>query len=64
MSNKSLTRSIDDRMIAGVLGGFANYFGWDSTLLRVVFIASILLPGPQLILYFAAWIIMPKETYA
>lgn len=60
---KKLTRSTNDKMLAGVLGGFANYFGWDANLLRILFVASILLPGPQVIVYIAAWIIMPKDNY-
>lgn len=63
MNNKSLTRSTNNKMVAGVLGGFAEYFNWDATLLRVIFVASFLMPGPQFLLYLAAWIIMPKETY-
>ena len=63
MNNKSLARSPNNKMVAGVLGGFAEYFNWDATLLRVIFVASFLMPGPQFLLYLAAWIIMPKETY-
>ena len=36
MANKRLTRS-SDRMIAGVCGGIAEYFGWDPTMLRVLY---------------------------
>lgn len=63
MNNKTLTRSANNKMVAGVLGGFAEYFNWDATLLRVLFVASFLLPGPQILLYIAAWIIMPEQEY-
>jgi phage shock protein C len=63
MTNKTLTRSATNKMVAGVLGGFAEYFNWDATLLRVLFVASFLMPGPQLLLYIAAWIIMPEQEY-
>lgn len=63
MNNKSLTRSANNKMVAGVLGGFAEYFDVDVTLLRVLFVASFLLPGPQILLYLAAWIIMPEQKY-
>ena len=41
---KRLVRS-DDRWIGGVAGGVANYFGVDPTLVRILFVASLLLPG-------------------
>lgn len=57
---KRLARS-EDRWIAGVAGGVADYFGLDPTLVRVLFIASCLLPGPQLLLYVILWFIMPDR---
>ena len=36
--HKKLTRSRDNRVIAGVLGGIANYFNWDATLVRIIFV--------------------------
>jgi phage shock protein PspC (stress-responsive transcriptional regulator) len=48
-------------MIAGVCGGIAEYFGWDPTLVRLAFLASLLLPGPQAVAYLVAWIIVPPE---
>ncbi len=38
MSTTTLSRSRNDRMIAGVVGGIAHRFGWSSTLLRVLFV--------------------------
>jgi phage shock protein PspC (stress-responsive transcriptional regulator) len=35
---KTLSRSLNDRMIAGVMGGIAHRFGWNATLLRVVYV--------------------------
>lgn len=58
---RTLYRSRRHRVIAGVCGGLADYFGWDPTLVRMVFVASFLLPGPQAIFYLAAWIIIPNE---
>jgi phage shock protein PspC (stress-responsive transcriptional regulator) len=58
---RRLYRSRDDRWIAGVCGGIAEYFGWNSTLVRLAFVASLILPGTQVIIYLAAWIIMPNE---
>lgn len=61
-NNNVLSRSRNSRMVAGVLGGIAEHFGWDANLLRVVFLVSMLLPGPQLLAYLVAWIIMPDES--
>ncbi len=55
---KRLTRS-DDRWVAGICGGIADYFGVDAALVRVLFVASILLPGPQFFLYLVLWFVMP-----
>lgn len=55
---KRLTRS-EDRWVAGVCGGLADYFGLDPALVRVLFVASVLLPGPQLLIYVILWFVMP-----
>ncbi len=48
-------------MIAGVAAGIADRFGVSRTLVRVLFIASIVLPGPQILLYVALWILIPSD---
>ena len=57
---KRLTRSSSDKMLGGVAGGLAEYFGVDSTWVRIAFAASIILPGPQFLLYLILWIVVPK----
>ena len=61
--HRPLARSMDDRVIAGVVGGIARRFGWNSTLLRIVFavvsIASAAFPG--ILVYLILWVLMPKE---
>lgn len=60
--NKKLTRSRNDRMIAGVCGGLAEYFGWDPTLLRIVYIvATIFTAFAGIIIYVILWIVMPER---
>ena len=58
-----LRRSKSDKMIAGVIGGLAKYFGFDSTLARVLYVilsvVSVAFPG--LVVYIILWIIMPEE---
>ena len=60
---RPFTRSRHDRMVAGVLGGIARRFGWNSTLLRALFvivsIASAAFPG--IIVYLILWLLMPEE---
>lgn len=48
-------------MIAGVCAGIANRYGWSATTVRVIFLLSCLLPGPQFVLYIVLWFLMPKE---
>jgi phage shock protein PspC (stress-responsive transcriptional regulator) len=48
-------------MIGGVCGALAVRFGVSRTLVRLLFVASCLLPGPQILLYVALWIILPSE---
>jgi phage shock protein PspC (stress-responsive transcriptional regulator) len=57
----TLYRPRNGRMIAGVCAGLAIRFGWDPTLVRVIAVLSILLPGPQILAYLLLWIVMPKE---
>lgn len=58
---RRMTRSTSDKWIAGVCGGIADYFGWSSTLVRLLFVASCLLPGPQFIIYLVLWVVIPKR---
>lgn len=48
-------------MIAGVCGGLAERLGWRPTTVRLLFVLSCLLPGPQILIYIALWIIMPNR---
>lgn len=59
---KHLVRSGDDRIIAGVCGGIAEYFGWDSTLIRLIFIITIILGGSGVLAYLILWLILPSPA--
>ena len=61
---QSLYRPRDDRMIAGVCSGIARRFGIEPTIVRILFVASLLLPGPQILIYLAGWLLMPDESLA
>lgn len=57
----TLTRPQHGKVIAGVCAGLAERFGMSSGVVRLLFVLSCLLPGPQFIIYIALWIIMPKR---
>lgn len=56
-----LTRSRHDKMIAGVCAGLARRYGWSTGTVRLLFVLSCLLPGPQFIGYLILWVVIPKE---
>jgi phage shock protein C len=58
---KSLVRPRDNRWIAGVCSGLGYRFGLPPTVVRLLFVLSCLLPGPQVLVYILLWIIMPGE---
>lgn len=66
MSGKSLRRSRQNRMIAGVVGGFARFYDLDATLLRIIFVlVSVFSAGfPGIVIYLILWLLMPLEDEA
>jgi len=48
-------------MIGGVCAAIARRFGISTGLVRALFVISILLPGPQILLYLGLWIFLPSE---
>lgn len=59
--NKKLYRSKNDRMIAGVCGGLADYFNVDSSLVRLAVLFIFLFQGIGLVAYIIAWLVMSEE---
>jgi phage shock protein PspC (stress-responsive transcriptional regulator) len=57
---KKLYRSNDNRWLAGVCGGIAEYFDLDPTLIRVLFILFGFVVGGGLVIYLILWLIMPQ----
>jgi phage shock protein C len=57
----TLTRSQNDKMIAGVCAGIARRYGWRTSRVRLLFVLSCILPGPQFVLYLILWFVMPKQ---
>ena len=61
---KKLTRSRDDKMIFGVAGGLGAYLDVDPTIVRLLWVVAILVPGPNLIIvlaYLVLSLLMPLE---
>ena len=61
MADKKLTRSKQDNMIAGVMGGIANYLGWSPFKVRLAFviISSVSAAVPGILIYIILWFLMP-----
>ncbi len=57
-----LVRPKDGRMVAGVCAGIADRYGWSRSSVRLLFVLSMLLPGPQVLIYLVLWILMPEES--
>lgn len=58
-----LFRSYNDHQIAGVCGGLAENFGWDSGRMRIVWVlATIFTAFAGVVIYLALWYLMPKEA--
>ncbi|WP_022923573.1 PspC domain-containing protein [Serinicoccus marinus] len=60
-SAPALARPRHDRVIAGVCAGLGRRFGMSPTLVRVLFVLSCLLPGPQVLAYLVLWVVMPSD---
>ena len=57
-----LRRSRSDKMIAGVIGGLARYFGFDPTMARVLYVilSVISVAFPGVLVYIILWVVMPE----
>jgi len=60
---KKLYRSLNQKMMAGVCGGVAEYFDVDVSIVRLIFIAIALASAlfPMFIFYIVAWIVIPVQ---
>ena len=59
-----LVRPRHQRVIAGVCAGFAQHYGWDLPLVRILATVALLIScGTVMLLYFVAWIVIPEEPY-
>ncbi len=61
-AGRGLVRPRRGKLVAGVMAGLARRFGVSPTATRVIFLLSMLLPGPQIVAYLILWVVMPKEA--
>lgn len=61
MNNRKLRRSSSNKMLAGVCSGIADFFGIDSTIVRLIWAVLICCYGTGLLLYIICAIIMPLD---
>lgn len=62
MNGKKLYRNTENKMLAGVCSGIADYFNIDPTLVRLGWVLFSLLGGSGLLAYIIAAIIIPERT--
>jgi phage shock protein PspC (stress-responsive transcriptional regulator) len=61
VARPGLQRSRENRMIAGVCGGVAEWLGWDPTIVRILFVLVSIFSAafPGILIYLILWILMP-----
>ncbi|SDB99017.1 PspC domain-containing protein [Acinetobacter boissieri] len=59
-----LYRSQKQHMVAGVMGGIAERFGWNANLLRLIFVIVSVMSAafPGILVYLILWLVMPKAN--
>ncbi|GAB3355158.1 PspC domain-containing protein [Modestobacter lapidis] len=59
--HRRLSRDSRHAVVAGVCAGLARRFGLSRNGLRVAFVVSCVLPGPQFLAYLLLWVLMPRD---
>jgi phage shock protein PspC (stress-responsive transcriptional regulator) len=60
-ASRRFTRDTQHKVIAGVCAGLARQLGLSRTGLRIAFVVSCILPGPQFLAYLVLWVLMPAD---
>ena len=61
-NGKVLQRKVDNRIIAGVCAGLADYLDVDVNLVRIVVaVVALITAGTGIVAYLVAWAIIPEE---
>jgi phage shock protein C len=58
---RTLRRSTDDQVIAGVCGGLGRYLGIDPVVIRIAFVVLALVGGSGILAYIIGWLVIPEE---
>ncbi|TVR25151.1 MAG: PspC domain-containing protein [Ilumatobacter sp.] len=58
---RSLRRSRDDQVIAGVAAGLGRYFGVDPVVVRIAFVVLAVFGGSGIVAYIVGWLVIPEE---
>lgn len=61
MKENRLYRVVNGKVIGGVAGGLAEYFGMDPTIIRIIFILLTLMGGGGVLIYLILWIVVPEK---
>lgn len=61
--NKRFYLSQTDKKLGGVCGGIAEYFGIDSLLVRIAFVALVIGLGTGVFAYILLWLLAPRQNY-
>ena len=63
MPTTRLARNPNDAWIAGVCGGLARWLGWDSDVVRILYVLVSVFSAafPGILIYIILWIVMPEE---
>lgn len=59
---KRLYLSNNNRILAGVCGGIAEYFNIDPVIVRLIWVILIFAYGTGILAYLAAWLIIPRKN--
>ena len=62
VAERRLVRPRTGRRIAGVCAGVAQYYGWNETTIRLLWLLLFLFCGTGGLLYLILWIVMPNEA--
>ena len=62
MSQTRLYRTVQGRVVGGVAGGLADYFGMDPSIARFIFVLLVIFGGSGVLLYIILWIILPEKN--
>ncbi len=60
-ARQPLRRDTRNKVLGGVCAGIARRYGLSTTGLRLAFVLSCVLPGPQILAYLVLWLLIPAD---